>query len=173
MTKCLKTGMMNLKYACIECFLFVFINTSSHASPAACVVMEQGTELDPACIRLPRPHTGFKPWQIIVLFCLRYLWLFRSFYYSCLFNLVIAYLSVSSHIVMYFVVVLTYQPTPQNYSHVHRGMVKGLIFLYQHHQVLMWQFSYKPSLEAWHSLLWFWSSPQLSFVSIFVAIWYL
>jgi hypothetical protein len=137
MTKCLKTGMMNLKCVCTDFTLNTFcscISTSSRASPAVCVGMEQGTELDPACVRLPRPHTSFKPWQKIVLFCLRYSWLFRSFHY-CLFNLVVAHLSVSSRIVVYFVV-LTYQPTPQKDSHVHRGMLKGLIFLYQHNQVL-------------------------------------
>jgi hypothetical protein len=50
----------------MEIFVYVFI--SSHASPAVCVAMEQGTELDPACVRLLSPHTSFEPWQIIVAF---------------------------------------------------------------------------------------------------------
>jgi hypothetical protein len=131
MSKHSKTGMMNLNYmykVFSEHFLFVFMNASSHASLAVYVAIVQGTELDPACVRLPSPHTIFEPWQIIVLFCLRYLWLLRSFYYSSLFNLVIAYLSVSSHIVVHFVVILSYQPTPQKDSHVHRGMGKVFSF---------------------------------------------
>lgn len=102
--------------------------TSSHASPAVYVAMEQGTELDRVCVRLLSPHTIFEPWQIIVLFYLRDLWLFISFYWTCLFNFVIAYLSVSSHIAVYFVVVLAQQPTPQKGPHVHKGMGRGLIF---------------------------------------------
>jgi hypothetical protein len=83
MIKCLKIGMMNHK--CVyklymEHFVYVFISTSVHANPAFCVTMEQGTELDPAYVRLLSPHTSFEPWQIIMLFYLRDLWLFRSFY---------------------------------------------------------------------------------------------
>lgn len=80
MVKCLKIGMMNHKCVYKLCMEhFVFINTSNHASPAVCVAMEQGTELDPACVRLLSPHTSIEPWQIIVLFYLRDLWHFRSF----------------------------------------------------------------------------------------------
>lgn len=111
-------------------FLYVFISISSHASPAFSVAMEQGTELDRVCVRLPSPYTSFEPWQIIVLFYLRDVWLFRSFYCICLFNLVIAYLSVSSHIVVYFLVVLAHQPTPQKGPHVHKGMGNGFSCFY-------------------------------------------
>lgn len=82
--KYLKIGMMNLK--CVyklymEHYAYVFItSSSSHANPAFCVAMEQGTELDPTCVRLLSPHTSFEPWHIIMLFYLRDLWLFRSFY---------------------------------------------------------------------------------------------
>lgn len=61
MVKCVKIGMMNHKCMYklyIERIVFIK-STSSHANPASCVTMEQGTELDPTCVRLLSPQHQF------------------------------------------------------------------------------------------------------------------